>query len=142
MSRFQNRLRDIGIQWKLMSAFGLVVALLAFVGWEANRSFDTSDTSTEALYRDPLLGAVLQGKMAIEIDALRSAVIGGFSDPSTAESAPAEVNKHKAAIEALIQNAYQADLDGNGHAGIQQIATAVDTYTRWGLDSLAATART
>ncbi|MEO9256189.1 MAG: methyl-accepting chemotaxis protein, partial [Tepidiformaceae bacterium] len=142
MSRFQTRLRDLGIQWKLMSAFGLVVALLAFVGWEANHAFTQNDAGTKALYRDPLLGSVLQGKLAIEIDALRSVVIGGFSDPSTAASAPSEVTKHKAAIDALIESAYQADLDGNDHAGIQQIQTSVATYTTWGLDSLAAAAKT
>lgn len=120
----------------------LVVGLLAFVGWEANHAFTQNDAGTKALYRNPLLGSVLQGKLAIEIDSLRSVVIGGFSDPSTAASAPPEVTKHKAAIDALIEGAYQADLDGNDHAGIQQIQTAIGTYTTWGLDSLAATAKT
>jgi methyl-accepting chemotaxis protein len=142
MSRIESNLRDLGIQWKLMSAFALVVALLAFVGWEADQGFQGSNAGSETLYRDPLLGSVIQGKMAIEIDALRSAVIGGFADPSSAAAAQPEVNQHKAAIDQLVKDAYSADVDGSDHAAIQQVDSSVAAYTVWALNSLAATAKT
>jgi methyl-accepting chemotaxis protein len=126
--------RNLGIQWKLMSAFGVVVALLAVVAFQSTKELNTVKAQTQTLYEDPLLGAVQYGQLGLELDALRSAAIAGFADPTQAEKAQAAVKTHKQTLDDMVKAAHAADTDGVDKPSIDAMASAINEYVGW-LDS-------
>ena len=128
--------RDLGIQWKLMSAFALIVVVLSITAFQAVRAFSSIGESTQTLYQDPLVGAVGQGKLAIAVDQMRSQLLNGLTDPSSAALEADRFKGAKANTDAMIEKAYQGNSAGKDALAIKTVADAIDAYYAWGANAL------
>ena len=137
-----SRIRNLGIQWKLMSAFGLIVVALAVTAWQSLQSYSSIEGNTRTLYEDPLVGSVIEGKLAIEIDHMRSLILNGLAEPSTTAINADKAKQSKASLDAIIQLAYQNDAARSASPSVKKIESAINDYYAWAVKSLQTVAST